>query len=157
MSEARARPSPTLRASPGKGALAAGSPHHQYYSDNALKDDQRRLLARRAVVEVDRAVAEPALVDELEVDAGAVREGALAASDDHGHLEQVVLVDQPGPDRLGGELGPSDGEVAFRRRLQLSYRLGLEVAIDASPLAVRICQRPRVDDLVRSLPDRREL
>src|SRR5262245_24605776 len=96
---------------------------------------RRPALPRGAVVEVDRAVAEPALVDELEGHVDAVREGALAASDDHGHLEKVVLVDQPGPDRLGGELGPTYGEVAFRRRLQLSHRLGVEVAIDVSPRA----------------------
>jgi hypothetical protein len=59
-----------------------------------------------AIVEVNRAVAETAFVQQLEVHANVVAgEGTFAASHDDGHEEQLVLVDQTGLDRPGRKLG----------------------------------------------------
>jgi hypothetical protein len=70
-------------------------------------------------VQIDRAVAEPALVEQLETYPDAVWEGRLAASDEHRHEEQVVLVYEPGCDRTARQLGPAQGEVGVCCRLQL--------------------------------------
>jgi hypothetical protein len=66
-------------------------------------------------VEVDHSADEAPLVEQLELHADAVREGPLAAPHDDRREEQVAFVDQPGPERLGGELGTAHGEVAGRR------------------------------------------
>ena len=52
---------------------------------------------------------------ELEVHADIVGEGRVAAAHHDGREEQLALVDQPGLDCLGREVGTADGEVAFRR------------------------------------------
>ena len=62
------------------------------------------LLMTRAVVEVDRAASEAAFVHQVEVQADVVGERPLAAPYHDGHEEQVPLVDQPGLDRVGGEV-----------------------------------------------------
>jgi hypothetical protein len=62
-------------------------------------------------VEVDRAVAEQAFVQQLRVHADiVVGEGALAASDDDRDEEQVVLVDQPRLDRLSCKRATTHGD-----------------------------------------------
>ena len=62
--------------------------------------------ARDPVVEVDHPVAEAAVTKQLEGQADVVGEGPVATAHDDRVEEQVALVDQPGPERLGGELGP---------------------------------------------------
>ena len=74
-------------------------------------------------MEVDDAVAEPVVVEQLELHAHVVWQRPLAASDDDRREEQVDLVDQPGPDRLRGEHRPADRQVASRRRRELVSRL----------------------------------
>jgi hypothetical protein len=63
---------------------------------------------------MNHAVAETAFVQQLELQADTVGEGLLAASHHDGRDEQVVLVDQPGLDRLGGEVGTADRDVTSR-------------------------------------------
>jgi len=69
---------------------------------------------------MDHAVAEPALVHQLELHADAVGERSRAAAHHDGADEQVALVDQTGRERLGGEPGPpterSRPPDAFMRR-----------------------------------------
>ncbi len=48
-------------------------------------------------MKVNYAVAEAALVQQLELQADVVGEGLLAAADHDGHEEQVALVDQARP------------------------------------------------------------
>ena len=67
-----------------------------------------------AVPEIDRAVAEAAFVQELQVGANAVGEHALSASHDDGHEEEVDLVDEARLDRLPRERGTADGDVGPR-------------------------------------------
>jgi hypothetical protein len=57
------------------------------------------------VAQVDRAVVETALVQELQIQTNA-RERRLAAADQGRRQEQVDLVHQARPHRLGGEPGP---------------------------------------------------
>jgi len=57
-----------------------------------------------AVVEVHHAVAETAFVQQFELQADIVGEGWLAAFH-NGRDEEMALVNQPGLQRLGGEVG----------------------------------------------------
>ena len=64
-----------------------------------------------AVVEVDDAAPESALIQELKPRAHLVRQCALAATDEDWVEEQVALVDEARGDRLAGELRTTDGDV----------------------------------------------
>jgi len=111
-----------------------------------------------SVVEVDHAVSEDPLIEQLESLADPVLgEGALARSDDYRDEEQLVLVHQPGPDGVGGELGAAHRQWVTRGRLQPPNRRRVERSLDAGPRAGDGCQGLRVDDLVGRLPDLREL
>src|SRR2546423_840696 len=91
-------------------AFAASTcPDSRAVSVDMLANLRLRVLGRSwsapgAVVEVNGAVAEPALVQQLEVHPDIVAgQGTLAASHHDGHEEQLVLVDEPSLDRLGRE------------------------------------------------------
>src|SRR5450631_1270619 len=58
-----------------------------------------------AVVEVNHAVAESTHIQQLQLHANVVGQELLPASDHDGSHEQVALVDQPGPERLGCQVG----------------------------------------------------
>src|SRR5450756_2025467 len=68
---------------------------------------------RGAVVEVNHAAAEAAYVQQLKLHVGVAGQGLLAASDHDGRDEQVALVDQPGLERLGGEVGTAHAHVCL--------------------------------------------
>src|SRR5439155_15221982 len=87
----------------------------------------------QSVAEVNRAVAETAFVEELELQTDIVRKGLLAASHHDGRDEQLELVDQAGLDRLGREVGTSDADVTLCRRLKLPNRLRVEGSLDPRP------------------------
>src|SRR5919206_1471203 len=111
-----------------------------------------------AVAEEDRTVAEAAFVEEFEIRADvAVPERALAAAHEDGNEEQLVLVHQPGLDRLGREIATADGEITVRGRLELPDGSSVEASFDPGPGAGRRLQRGRVHDLVGRLPDLGEL
>jgi hypothetical protein len=76
-----------------------------------------------AVVDADNALAESALVQELELYASyVVRPYALAATGQNWDEEQTALVDQACGNRVAGELGTADRDVRFRRLLERSDR-----------------------------------
>src|SRR5437660_8261429 len=84
-----------------------------------------------AVAEVYDAVAESALVEELELGARVGRQRGLAPTEDDGPDEQLALVNQPGLDRLRREVRTAHDEIASGRGLQVVYRAGVEVAFEA--------------------------
>ena len=86
---------------------------------------------RDAVAEVNDAVAESVLVEELEVGADARRERRLATAEDHGPNEEPALVDQAGFEGPSGEVRPADGEVRGGFGLQLLDGFGVEAAFEA--------------------------
>ena len=106
-------------------------------------------------MEVDHAVAETAFVQQLEFKRTSSGRDGLPPPTTIGREEQVALVDQPGLERLGGEVGTAHADVAFRRRLHLPDRFGVEVALDPRPGAGYRLQRLGVHDLVGRLPDLR--
>jgi len=59
---------------------------------------------------MNHAVFEAALVQQFELQANVVGQGPLAASDQDGREEQMALVDQPGLDRLGSEVGTAHAD-----------------------------------------------
>jgi hypothetical protein len=65
-------------------------------------------------VKVNHAVSETAFVKQLELQEDIVGERPFAASHHDGRDEQVVLVDQPGLDRLGGEVRTTHADVTSR-------------------------------------------
>src|SRR4029450_10077261 len=83
-----------------------------------------------AVAQEDHAVAETAFVQQLELQADAVGKRRCPASHDDGRDEQMPLADEPDPDRLGGEVGTADRDVASRCRLELPDRLRVEIPLD---------------------------
>ncbi len=72
-----------------------------------------------SVVEVAAAAPEPALIQELKPSAHLFRQCALAAADDDRVEEEVAFVDEIRGDRLAGKLRTTDGEVRYRRLLDL--------------------------------------
>jgi hypothetical protein len=66
------------------------------------------------ITEVGDAVAEPALVNQVEVQLQILRQGAQTAAHHLRYQEQLVLVDQAGPNRLGREVRAADGEIPLR-------------------------------------------
>src|SRR5439155_3590630 len=106
-----------------------------------------------AVAEVDHAVAETALAQQLELHADVVGEALVAAAHHDGRNEQVDLVDQASPDRLAGEVGTANGEVSFGLRFHLRDRFRVEGSLDPRPGARYRLQSRGVHDLVGRLPD----
>src|SRR5690349_4481279 len=91
----------------------------------------RRSLPERAVAQVQDAVAESALIEELKVGAHAGRQPWLAAADGKGPDEQLALVDQAGLESLRREVGATYGEIAAGRGLQFVYGGGVETAFES--------------------------
>src|SRR6476646_7067760 len=83
-----------------------------------------------AIAEEDRAAAETALFQQLQLQADALRQSVLAASDQDGREEELELVDKPGPERLGGEGGPAHGEIAVGCLFRLPDRVRVEFPLD---------------------------
>src|ERR1700736_4597707 len=83
--------------------------------------------ADNAVVEVNHARAEAAFVQQVELHADIAGEGRFATPDHDRHQEQVEFVDQPGPDRLGGEVGSAHRDVTSRSGLHLPNGPGVEI------------------------------
>src|SRR6266487_6738517 len=82
------------------------------WSSDVCSSDLRRCAAlagprsaHDAVVKVDDPVAEPALVLQVEPQPDVAGQRLLAAPYQHRADDQVDLVDQARPDRLGGEDG----------------------------------------------------
>src|SRR6476469_326646 len=61
-----------------------------------------------AVVEMNDTILEAALIEQFELRADVVRQGAFAATHHDRAQEEMALVDQPGGDRLAGELAAGD-------------------------------------------------
>jgi hypothetical protein len=64
-----------------------------------------------AVTQVDHTVTESPLVPQLEIDADVVREERIAATNDRRSDEELVLIEEPGADRLCRQAGTCDGDV----------------------------------------------
>src|SRR4051794_33972740 len=86
--------------------------------------------AQDAVVEVQDTAAEPALLQQLQLDVGVSGERGLAFTDEHRIHEELALVDQPGVERVRGEGRPGDGQVAGGGRLDVADRVTVEAALE---------------------------
>jgi hypothetical protein len=82
------------------------------------------------VVKVNDAVWEHALAQEFELGTDVVRQGALAPTHHDRTEEQMAVLDQPGGDRLDGELGGADRNVGARGLFEPPDRIGIEIALD---------------------------
>ena len=63
---------------------------------------------------MNHAVAEAAFIQQFELEADLVGESLDPSSHHDGRDDQMDLVDHPGLERLGGEIGPTHAEVASR-------------------------------------------
>src|SRR3954467_1222743 len=95
---------------------------------------------------------ETAFDQQFELHEDIVWKGFLASSHHDGCDEQVALVDQPGPERLGGEVGTAHADVTLRRCLHLPDRIGVEGSLDPGPRAGYRLQRLGVHDLLGCPP-----
>ena len=87
-------------------------------------------------MQVDGAAAEAPFLQQLKVEAAASIRRPLPAANQDRHQEQLVRIDQPSGKRLSRKLGTPHGEISGRRRLQLTDRCGIELSLNARPLAV---------------------
>jgi hypothetical protein len=88
---------------------------------------------------MNEPVLEAALIEQLELCADVVRQGAFAATSHDRAQEEMALVDKPRADRLAGEIAAPDREVGGRGQLQLPDRVRVELALDPSPRARGVC------------------
>src|SRR5919199_3038614 len=119
--------------------------------------DGCRYSDRGAVAEVHDTVAEPALVQQLELGARVAGQRGLASTEEYGPDEQVALIDESGFERVGGEVRTAHGEITGGRCLRGADRVGVEVALEPSFGGRHSLQRGGVDDLVGRPPDVREV
>src|SRR3954453_4129934 len=85
------------------------------------------------VPQVDHTVAEPSMVQQLEVESNALGQRRLAAAHEHRAQEQHALVDQPVPERLSPDGRAANAQVRPGSVLEPSYRLGIEAPLDSRP------------------------
>src|SRR5829696_4100364 len=104
-------------------------------------------------MEMDDTAAEAVFIEQLEVQSDAVGQGGRAATHDNGIDEQVIFVDDPNLDGLGGELSSTDTEVPPGALLEPANRDRVKLPLDTSASTGDVCHGPRVDDLVSRLPD----
>src|SRR3954468_13735790 len=116
----RARPRGTISAGARRATPSPGGPP-------ALLTK----TARESVVQVDHPAREAALVSKLELDPGIARKSGRTAAHHDRVDEQVVFVDQAGPDRLPGEPRPADADVGLGLGLQPPDRIGVELPLES--------------------------
>src|SRR5262250_917872 len=100
----------------------------------------------------DLPVAEPPLLDQLQIQPHTTREVPFSAADDHWADTHLELVDKPCLDRLRGEFRTGHSDVARDICLELADPIGIERQLDFCPCAARLGEGPRVNDFLRSLP-----
>ena len=93
------------------------------------------------IAKMDHSICKTALVQEIQLYAYVAGQDSLAAVTHHRHNEQMILVDEPGPDRLCGKVRTSHRNIVRRLSLQVANRLRVEF-----PLETRLRYR---DDLQR--------
>ena len=98
----------------------------------------RRPSSPHAVAEVHDAVAEPVLVDELQVDAQVGRQRGGAPTEDDWPDEQDQFVDQPSDESLGGQVRATDQQVPAGGDLEVGHRAGVEVPFEPVARAVSV-------------------
>src|SRR4029450_6472944 len=98
-------------------------------------------------MELDHAVAESALVQQLQSQADMVGESWIAPSHDDRGEEQATLINQPKLDGLGNERGTAHGNVASRSRFELLDCFGVERPLDSCSSAGCLLQGFGIQDL----------
>ena len=81
----------------------------------------------------DHAVAEPTLLDQLQLQPHTIGEEPLAPTNDHGADDHLELADKTGPDRLRGQFRTVNRDVMLGAGLEPPDRGGIELPLD--PLA----------------------
>src|SRR5690349_4156486 len=82
------------------------------------------------VADVDDAIVESSVVNQLEVESYASRQRRLAAADEDRAQQQHALVDKAVPEGLGRDPRASDAQVRAGALLEPLHRLGLELPLD---------------------------
>jgi len=77
----------------------------------------------RVIAKINHSVSKTALVQEIQPSAYVAGQDPLAAAKHSRHDEQMILVDEPGPDRLCGEVRTSHRNIVRRLSLQVANRL----------------------------------
>ena len=69
----------------------------------------------------------------------------------------MILVDEPGPDCMGGKGGTTHRKIVRQLSLQIANQLGIEFSLETRLRCRDDLQRFGIDDLVGRLPDPREV
>src|SRR5262245_26218276 len=89
--------------------------------------DQRPRLSPpsgpREIAKMDHSICKTPLVQEIQLYAYVAGQDPLAAAPHHRHTKQIILIDEPGPDRLCGEVRTSHRNIVRRLSLQVANRL----------------------------------
>jgi hypothetical protein len=94
------------------------------------------------IAKTDHSISKTALVQEIQLYAYVAGQDPLAAAKHDRHDEQMILVDEPGPDRVCGEGRTSHRNILRQLSLQVADRLRLEF-----PLETRLRCRDGLSDL----------
>src|SRR5207249_3206518 len=115
------------------------------------------LLGLRVIAKIDHPISKTALVAEIQPYAYVAGQDPLAAAKHSRHDEQMILVDEPGPDCMGGEGGTTHRKIVRQLNLQMANQLGFEFPLETRLRCGDGLQRFGIDDLVGRLPDPREV
>src|SRR5918994_1400227 len=110
----RPPPAATRSTTATVSTTAASSSRSQTRATALSGSSRSTWRAPSAVVEVDHAVGETAFVQQFELQADVVEKRVCAASDHDGREEKMAFVDQPDPERLGGEVGTAHADITPR-------------------------------------------
>ena len=105
------------------------------------------------IAKIDHSITKTALVQEIQPYAYVAGQDPLAAAKDSRHDEQMILVDEPRPDGMGGEGGTTHRNIVRQLRLQVANHLRIEFPLETRLRCRDGLERFGIDDLVGRLPD----
>jgi hypothetical protein len=82
------------------------------------------------IAKIDHCTGKTALLQEIQRDAYVAGQHPNASAKQSRHDEQMILVDEPGPDRVAGEGRTSHRNVVRRLSLQVANRLRVEFPLE---------------------------
>src|SRR5262249_37881130 len=107
----------------------------------------------RVIAKIEHSITKTALGQEIQLYPYVAGQDPPAAANHHRHDEQIILVDEPGPDRVCGEGRTTHRNIVRQLSLQVANRLRVEVPLETRLRCRDGLQRFGIDDLVGGLPD----
>src|SRR5215813_10160325 len=131
--------------------------HEEAATSYAPNQQRQPPSGTRVIAKIDHSISETALVQEIQLCAYVAGQDPLAAAKHDRHDQQMILVDEPGPDRVCGEGRSSHRNIVRQSSLQVAKRLRVEFPLQTRLRCRDGLQGFGIDDLVGRLPDPREV